>query len=105
MNAIFPFILEACCDLDGSNRHGSLPFYSEKDPFLSHDIARQSVYCSPPWSLAVQWVEYKRTCHAKSPMDTKAVIVLPDWPQFNAVTTGLELLRQIQNNNCSIVLW
>jgi hypothetical protein len=26
----FLFTLEACCDPDGVNRHGSQPFYSEK---------------------------------------------------------------------------
>ncbi len=25
-NALFSFTLEACCDPEGSNRHGSLPF-------------------------------------------------------------------------------
>jgi hypothetical protein len=48
LNALFSFILEACCDPNGSNRHGSLPIYFEKDSFLSHDIVGQSVYCSPP---------------------------------------------------------
>ena len=49
------------------------------------------MYCNPPWSLAVQCVEHIRT-------NTKVVIALPDWPQFNAPTTGLKLLRQIQTN-------
>ncbi len=31
LNALFAFTLEVCCDPDGSNRHGALPFYSEKD--------------------------------------------------------------------------
>ena len=44
LNAFFSFTLEAGCNLDGSNRHGSLPFYSEKYLFLSHNIAGQSVY-------------------------------------------------------------
>ena len=34
LNALFSFTLEACCDPDGTNRHGSLPFYSEKDSFF-----------------------------------------------------------------------
>ena len=97
LNALFSFTVEAYCDPDGSNRHGSLPFYSEKDSFLSHDIAGQSVYCNPPWSLAVQCVEHIRTCHAKSPLNTKALIVLRNLPQFNATTTGLKLLRQVPN--------
>jgi hypothetical protein len=48
LNALFSFTLEAYCGPDGSNRHDVLPFYSEKDSFLCHDIAEQSVYCSPP---------------------------------------------------------
>ncbi len=35
LNAIFSFTLEAWCDHDGSNRHGLLPFYSEKASFIS----------------------------------------------------------------------
>jgi len=56
------------------------------------------VYCNPPWSLAVQCVEHIRTCHAKSPMITEVVIVLLYWPQINAATNGLRLLRQIPAN-------
>jgi len=95
LNALFSFTLEACCDPDGSNRHGSLSFYSENDSFLSHDIAGQSAYCNPPWSLALQCVEHIRTCHARSPLKTKAMIVLSNWPQFIAATTALRLLRQV----------
>ncbi len=58
LNALFSFNLEACCDLDGFNRYCLLPLYSEKDSFLTHDIAGQFVYCNPPWSLAVQCVEH-----------------------------------------------
>ena len=53
------------------------------------------MYCNPPWSLAVQCVEHIRTCHAKSPLKTKALIVLLCCPQINAATTGLRLLRQV----------
>jgi hypothetical protein len=28
-------------------------------------------------------------------MNTKAVIILPNWPQFNAATIGLILLSQV----------
>ena len=92
LNPLFFFTLEAYCDPDESYRHGALPFYSEKDSFLSHDIvAGQSVYCNPLWFLTIQCVEHLRTCHAKSPLNTKAFIVLPDWPQFSAATTGLRL--------------
>jgi hypothetical protein len=78
LNALFSFTLESCRELDGSNRHGLLPFYSEKDSFLSHDLVRHSVYCNPPWSLLLQCVEHIRTFHTKSPMNTKDVIIIPD---------------------------
>ena len=48
LNVLFSFTLEACCHPNGSNRHGSLPFYSEKDSVLSHDIEGQFMYCNPP---------------------------------------------------------
>ncbi len=48
LNALLSFTIEACCDPNGSNRHGSLLFYSEKDSFLSRDIAGQFVYYNPP---------------------------------------------------------
>ena len=98
LNYLFSFTLGSCCDLDGSNRHNLLPFYSEKDSFLSRDIVGQSMYCNPPWSLALQCVEHIRTCYAKSPMNTKVVSILLDWPQFDATTTGLRLLRQISTD-------
>jgi len=78
LNALFSFTVEACCDPDGTNQHGSLSFYSEKDSFLSHDIAGQFVYCNPHWSLVERCVEHIRTCHAKSAMNTKDVIILPN---------------------------
>ena len=75
--------------------HGMLPFYSERNSFISHEVVKQYVFCNPPWSLAVQCVEHIRKCHAKSPSNTKAVTVLPKWPQFKSVTTCLKLLEQI----------
>ena len=73
-----------------------LPLYSEKYSFLSHEGVGQSVFCNSPWSLAVPCVEHLRKCHAKSPTNTKAVIILPAWPLFKSMTTGLKLLEQIQ---------
>ena len=75
--------------------HGMLPFYSQRDSFLSHEVVGQSVFCNPPWSLAVQRVEHLRKCHAKFPSNTKEVSVLPEWPQIKYVTTCLKLLEQI----------
>jgi hypothetical protein len=32
-------------------------------------------------------------------MNTKVVIILPNWPQFNAATIRLRLLRQVPIDN------
>ena len=40
-------------------------------------------------------MEHIRACHSKSPLDTKAVIVLPDWPKFKAVAKELKLIKQL----------
>ena len=56
---------------------------------------KQSIYCNPPWSLAIKCGEHLRACHSKSPLDTKLVIVLPDWSKFKAVTKELKLIKQL----------
>jgi hypothetical protein len=43
LNALFSINLEACYGPHGSDRHGLLPFYSEKYSFLSHNIAGQYI--------------------------------------------------------------
>jgi len=30
LNVLFSFSIKACCDLEEKNRHGMLPFYSER---------------------------------------------------------------------------
>ena len=40
-------------------------------------------------------MEDLRKGHAKSQTNTKALIVLPEWPRFKFVTTGLKFLEQI----------
>ena len=52
--------------------------------------------CNPHWSLVVQCVEHLRMCHAKSPTNTKAAIVLRECRQFKYVTTCLKLLEHIR---------
>jgi hypothetical protein len=79
---------------EGKNKHGLLPFYSENDLFLSHEVVVQSVFCNLPWPLVVQYVEHLRMCHAKYPTSTKAIIVLTKWPQFKFVTTVLKMVEK-----------
>ena len=79
----------------GLNGHRNLPFYSELNSLLDHDVSEQSIYCNPPWSLAIKCVEHLRACHSNSPLDTKVAIVLPDWPKFKAVTNESKLIKQL----------
>ena len=43
----------------------------------------------------MQRVEHLRTCHAKSPMNAKALFVLPEWPYVKSIRDVLQLLRHI----------
>ncbi len=40
-------------------------------------------------------MEHLRACHSRSPLDTRAVIVLPDWPKFKTLTKELKLIKQL----------
>ena len=94
-NRVYSFTLEGCFDPLGLNGHRNLPFYSDQNSLLDRDVSRQSFYCNPPWSLAITFVEHLRACHSKSPLGTKAVIVLPNWPKFKAVKKELKLIKQL----------
>ncbi len=95
LNRIYIFTLEGCCDPLGLNGQRNIPFYSEQNSVLDHDVSGQSIYCNPPWSLAIKCVEHLRACHSKSPLDTKAAIVLLDWPKFKALTKELKSIKHL----------
>ncbi len=40
-------------------------------------------------------MEHLRACHSRSPLDTRAVIVLLDWPKFKTVLKELKLIKQL----------
>jgi hypothetical protein len=94
LNRIYSFTLEGCCDPLGLNGHRNLAFYSKHNSLLDHDVPGQSIYCNPPWSLAIKCVEHLRACHSKSPLDTKAIIALSYWAKFKAITEELKLIMQ-----------
>ncbi len=79
LHTLYRFTMEGCCDVLGLNDHKNLPFYSEHNSLLEPDVSHQSFYCNPPWSLDIQCVEHLRACHSRSPLDTRAIFVLPDW--------------------------
>jgi len=95
LNIVYSFTLEGCCDPLGLNGHRNLPFYSEQNSLLDNDVSKQSIYCNPPLSLAFKCVDNLCACHSTSPLDTKAMIVLPNWPEFEAVTKELKLVKQL----------
>jgi len=86
------FTLEGCCDPLGFNGHMQLPFHSENDSLLDHDVSKQLIYCNPQWSLAIKCLESIRACKTKSPLDTEIIIALSDWPKFKAVTKKFKLI-------------
>ena len=94
-NTIYNFTLEGCCDPLGLNGHRNLPFYSKQNSLSDHDVSKQSIYCKSPWSLAIKCVEHLRACHSKSPLGTKAPIILPEWPKFKALTKELKLIKRL----------
>ncbi len=77
------------------NRHGNLPYYSELNSLLDNGVSCGSIYCNPPWSLVIACVQHLRACHARAPMNTKAIIVLPNWLVYKAIAKELKLLKQI----------
>ena len=88
------FTVEACCDDKGLNGHAGLPFYSPSRDFLQADVAGECVYMNPPWKHAKAMIEHLRSCHARAPTTTRALVVLPKWPSFDAVIEGFTLYRE-----------
>jgi len=48
LNRVYSLTLEGCCDPLGLNGHRNLPFNSEQNSLLDHDVSGQSIYCNPP---------------------------------------------------------
>ena len=87
--------MEGCCDSLGLNGHKVLPFYSKENYLLDHNVSGQSVYCNPPWSIAIQCVEHLRACHSRSPLDTRTFVILPDRPKFKTIINKLKLIKRL----------
>jgi hypothetical protein len=98
LHNFYKISVEGCCvtcEFWGFNGHKGLPFYFEQNSLMDHNVSGQSVYCNPPWSIAIQCVEHLRVSHYRSPLETRAVVVLPDWPKFKAITKELKLIKQL----------
>jgi hypothetical protein len=46
LNSLLYFSLNACCDPEGTIKHGLLSIYVDKELFLSHVFRGQFVYCN-----------------------------------------------------------
>ncbi len=88
------FSLESLLWSRGNDNTWVVTYFVEKDSVLSH-VLGQFVYCYPSWSLVVQCVERLCTCYVGSPMTTKPVYILLDWPRFISATVDLKLSRHI----------
>ena len=54
LHSIYKFTVEGWRDSLGLNVHKVLPFYSEQNSFLDHDVSgHQPVYCNPTLSIAI----------------------------------------------------
>jgi len=91
----FGFTLEACCDPKGLNGHANLPYCSELDSFLDRNVTGQRIFLNPPWKNAAKFVQHVRNCHAEDPINTMAIVVLPNWPCFSPITKDLALYQEI----------
>ena len=72
-----PFTLDAAADSRGSN--AQLPRYcSTRDSFLQRDLAGEHVYCNPPYSDILRFLQHflaQRQLHS----DVSGLFVLPAW--------------------------
>ena len=93
MHKAFRFTVSGCCDDKGGNNHAGLPFYCPSRSILDADLAGERVFMNPPWRQAAAFVKHLKTCYARDPDNTMAVIVLPDFPGFESITKGLTLYK------------
>ena len=100
LHKVFNFTIEACCDVHGFNSHLELPYFSSQNSFIDNCVSGHSVFINPPWKIAKQCIEHMHRCHAKDPLHTKAVIVLPDWHTFASCTKHLRLYKAIPAGQC-----
>ncbi len=86
--------MEGCCDSLDLNDHKSLPFYSSRILYL---IVMSRVSQSIA-TLRSQWLSNVVNIYVLATLDhlyldTRAVIVLPDWSKCKAVTKELKLIK------------
>ena len=90
LNKTYRFTLERCCDLLDFNGQKIYPFIRIIILYWIAMSPNNRCIYNPPWSLVIKCVEHLRAGRSKSPLDTNAVIVLPDWPKFKAYTKKLK---------------
>jgi RNase H-like domain found in reverse transcriptase/Reverse transcriptase (RNA-dependent DNA polymerase)/Integrase zinc binding domain/Retroviral aspartyl protease len=77
------FTLDAACNDSGDNAHCAR-YCSPANPFLSHALAGERVWCNPPFrpQLLTEWLAHYRTAKCSAPATTSAVFVVPKWEPF-----------------------
>jgi len=74
-----PFQVDACADNDGHNAQCA-EFWCSKDSYASHSWAGLNVWCNTPFEEVAGILCHATSCNYESPEDTRALLVLPDWP-------------------------
>ena len=88
------FTFEACCDDEGLNSHADLPFASPSNSILDNDMSGESIFINPPWGMATTVVAHLEACRAKDVENTKAVIILPVFKQFESMVKDWKIIRE-----------
>ena len=88
------FTFEACCDDEGLNSHADLPFASPSNSILDNDMSGESTFINPPWGMATTVVAHLEACRAKDVENTKAVIILPVFKQFESMIKDWKIIRE-----------
>ena len=67
----------------GDDKTWVVIYFAEKDSITFHGYSGQSAYCHSPWNVFVQYIEHLWTCHAKFPMNNKAILFYPNGLNLN----------------------
>ena len=74
-----PFQVDACADNAGRNAQCE-KFWCSQDSYAKHSWAGMTVWCNPPFEKIAEILDHATASYYKFPKTTRALLVLPDWP-------------------------
>ena len=75
-----PFQVDACSDNAGYNALCPV-YWCADDSCLQHSWTGKSVWCNPPFQQLSDILTHAVECFQQDPANTRALLVVPDWPQ------------------------